>query len=153
MNSFQKNESKETFFSPVSTEEVPPPPPSLPKKPPPVSPQIHFCLWQEQACSFGSLPWFLRTSGWDVIGIKNYSFLGLELTWKPKQVYFTWEGKQQEEIVKIFIWNPGLCCVSLYVYSEFLWGEEKKKQWESPGKLGKHSCPRELCVIVLSLPI
>ncbi|EPQ13393.1 Solute carrier family 15 member 2 [Myotis brandtii] len=35
MNHFQKNESKETFFSPVSTEEVPPPPPSLPKKPPP----------------------------------------------------------------------------------------------------------------------
>ncbi|CAK6441705.1 unnamed protein product [Pipistrellus nathusii] len=35
MNPFQKNESKETFFSPVSTEEVPPPPPSLPKKPPP----------------------------------------------------------------------------------------------------------------------
>ncbi|XP_045707568.1 solute carrier family 15 member 2 isoform X2 [Phyllostomus hastatus] len=35
MNSFQKNESKETFFSPVSTEEVPPRPPRLPKKPPP----------------------------------------------------------------------------------------------------------------------
>ncbi|XP_045439909.1 solute carrier family 15 member 2 isoform X2 [Pipistrellus kuhlii] len=35
MNPFQKNESKETFFSPVSTEEVPPPPPSLLKKPPP----------------------------------------------------------------------------------------------------------------------
>ncbi|XP_035874058.1 solute carrier family 15 member 2 isoform X2 [Phyllostomus discolor] len=35
MNSFQKNESKETFFSPVSTEEVPPRPPKLPKKPPP----------------------------------------------------------------------------------------------------------------------
>ncbi|XP_016055413.1 PREDICTED: solute carrier family 15 member 2 [Miniopterus natalensis] len=35
MNPFQKNESKETFFSPVSTEEVPPRPPSLPKKPPP----------------------------------------------------------------------------------------------------------------------
>ncbi|XP_066203376.1 solute carrier family 15 member 2 isoform X3 [Saccopteryx leptura] len=35
MNPFQKNESKETFFSPVSTEEIPPRPPSLPKKPPP----------------------------------------------------------------------------------------------------------------------
>ncbi|XP_036098714.1 solute carrier family 15 member 2 [Molossus molossus] len=35
MNPFQKNESRETFFSPVSTEEVPPRPPSLPKKPPP----------------------------------------------------------------------------------------------------------------------
>ncbi|XP_014647692.1 PREDICTED: solute carrier family 15 member 2 isoform X2 [Ceratotherium simum simum] len=35
MNPFQKNESKETLFSPVSTEEVPPRPPSLPKKPPP----------------------------------------------------------------------------------------------------------------------
>ncbi|KAM5333296.1 solute carrier family 15 member 2 isoform 4-T4 [Glossophaga mutica] len=35
MNPFQKNESKETFFSPVSTEEVPPQPPRLPKKPPP----------------------------------------------------------------------------------------------------------------------
>ncbi|XP_026916773.1 solute carrier family 15 member 2 isoform X3 [Acinonyx jubatus] len=35
MNPFQKNESKETLFSPVSTEEVPPQPLSLPKKPPP----------------------------------------------------------------------------------------------------------------------
>ncbi|KAL2805021.1 solute carrier family 15 member 2 isoform b [Daubentonia madagascariensis] len=35
MNPFQKNESKETLFSPVSTEEVPPRPPSPPKKPPP----------------------------------------------------------------------------------------------------------------------
>ncbi|XP_024433790.2 solute carrier family 15 member 2 [Desmodus rotundus] len=35
MNPFQKNESKETFFSPVFTEEVPPRPPRLPKKPPP----------------------------------------------------------------------------------------------------------------------
>ncbi|ELK18081.1 Solute carrier family 15 member 2 [Pteropus alecto] len=35
MNPFQKNESKETSFSPVSTEEVPPRPPSLPKKPTP----------------------------------------------------------------------------------------------------------------------
>ncbi|XP_053420879.1 solute carrier family 15 member 2 [Nycticebus coucang] len=35
MNPFQKNESKETFFSPVSTEEVPHRPPSAPKKPPP----------------------------------------------------------------------------------------------------------------------
>ncbi|XP_060054266.1 solute carrier family 15 member 2 isoform X2 [Erinaceus europaeus] len=35
MNPFQKNESKETLFSPVSTEEVPPQPPSPPKKPPP----------------------------------------------------------------------------------------------------------------------
>ncbi|KAF6385504.1 solute carrier family 15 member 2 [Rhinolophus ferrumequinum] len=35
MNPFRKNESKETFFLPVSTEEVPPRPPSLPKKPPP----------------------------------------------------------------------------------------------------------------------
>ncbi|XP_036739335.2 solute carrier family 15 member 2 [Manis pentadactyla] len=35
MNPFQKNESKETLFSPVFTEEVPPQPPSLPKKPPP----------------------------------------------------------------------------------------------------------------------
>ncbi|VFV33409.1 solute carrier family 15 member [Lynx pardinus] len=34
MNPFQKNESKETLFSPVSTEEVPPQPLSLPKKPP-----------------------------------------------------------------------------------------------------------------------
>ncbi|XP_047421166.1 solute carrier family 15 member 2 [Sciurus carolinensis] len=32
MNPFQKNESKETLFSPVSTEEVPPRPPSPPKK-------------------------------------------------------------------------------------------------------------------------
>uniref|UniRef100_A0A452R480 Solute carrier family 15 member 2 n=1 Tax=Ursus americanus TaxID=9643 RepID=A0A452R480_URSAM len=35
MNPFQKNESKETLFSPVSTEEVPPRPLSLPKKPSP----------------------------------------------------------------------------------------------------------------------
>ncbi|KAL6029946.1 hypothetical protein STEG23_028874 [Scotinomys teguina] len=35
MNPFQKNESKETLFSPVSTEEVLPRPPSPPKKPPP----------------------------------------------------------------------------------------------------------------------
>uniref|UniRef100_H0WH76 Solute carrier family 15 member 2 n=1 Tax=Otolemur garnettii TaxID=30611 RepID=H0WH76_OTOGA len=35
MNPFQKNESKETFFSPVSTEEVPHRPPGAPKKPPP----------------------------------------------------------------------------------------------------------------------
>ncbi|XP_029796573.1 solute carrier family 15 member 2 isoform X2 [Suricata suricatta] len=35
MNPFQKNESKETLFSPVSTEEVPPQPLSLPKKPTP----------------------------------------------------------------------------------------------------------------------
>ncbi|XP_035949624.1 solute carrier family 15 member 2 isoform X2 [Halichoerus grypus] len=35
MNPFQKNESKETLFSPVSTEEVRPRPLSLPKKPPP----------------------------------------------------------------------------------------------------------------------
>ncbi|XP_054431197.1 solute carrier family 15 member 2 [Pteronotus mesoamericanus] len=35
MNPFQKNESKETFFSPVSTEEVSPRCPSLPKKPSP----------------------------------------------------------------------------------------------------------------------
>ncbi|XP_076974292.1 solute carrier family 15 member 2 [Tamandua tetradactyla] len=36
MNPFQKNVSKETLFSPVSTEEVrPPQPPSPPKKPPP----------------------------------------------------------------------------------------------------------------------
>ncbi|XP_015975432.2 solute carrier family 15 member 2 isoform X1 [Rousettus aegyptiacus] len=35
MNPFQINESKDTSFSPVSTEEVPPRPPSLPKKPPP----------------------------------------------------------------------------------------------------------------------
>lgn len=35
MNPFQKNESKETLFSPVSTEEVLPGPPSLPKKSPP----------------------------------------------------------------------------------------------------------------------
>ncbi|XP_058151707.1 solute carrier family 15 member 2 isoform X2 [Dasypus novemcinctus] len=34
MNPFQKNESKETLFSPVSTEELPPQPPSPPKKPP-----------------------------------------------------------------------------------------------------------------------
>ncbi|XP_004642255.1 solute carrier family 15 member 2 isoform X1 [Octodon degus] len=32
MNPFQKNESKETLFSPVSTEEVPPRPPSPPKQ-------------------------------------------------------------------------------------------------------------------------
>lgn len=63
MNPFQKNESKETFFSPVSTEEVPPPPPSLPKKPPPVSPQTPFCLRQEQACTFGSLLWLLGALG------------------------------------------------------------------------------------------
>ncbi|XP_063486223.1 solute carrier family 15 member 2 isoform X3 [Symphalangus syndactylus] len=35
MNPFQKNESKETLFSPVSIEEVPPRPPSPPKKPSP----------------------------------------------------------------------------------------------------------------------
>uniref|UniRef100_A0A8C3YVR1 Solute carrier family 15 member 2 n=1 Tax=Catagonus wagneri TaxID=51154 RepID=A0A8C3YVR1_9CETA len=35
MNPFQKNESKETLFLPVSTEEVPPRPPSFPKKPSP----------------------------------------------------------------------------------------------------------------------
>ncbi|XP_077740592.1 solute carrier family 15 member 2 isoform X1 [Canis aureus] len=35
MNPFQKNESKETLFSPVSTEEVPSRPLSLPKTPPP----------------------------------------------------------------------------------------------------------------------
>ncbi|XP_064350764.1 solute carrier family 15 member 2 isoform X2 [Camelus dromedarius] len=35
MNPFQKNESKETLFSPVSTEEVQPRPPSFPKKPSP----------------------------------------------------------------------------------------------------------------------
>nr|XP_048310152.1 solute carrier family 15 member 2 [Myodes glareolus] len=35
MNPFQKNESKETLFSPVSTEEVLPRPPSPPKKSPP----------------------------------------------------------------------------------------------------------------------
>ncbi|XP_036059956.1 solute carrier family 15 member 2 [Onychomys torridus] len=35
MNPFQKNESKETLFSPVSTEEVLPRPSSPPKKPPP----------------------------------------------------------------------------------------------------------------------
>lgn len=35
MNPFQKKESKETLFSPVSTEEVLPRPPSPPKKPPP----------------------------------------------------------------------------------------------------------------------
>ncbi|XP_011826979.1 PREDICTED: solute carrier family 15 member 2 isoform X2 [Mandrillus leucophaeus] len=35
MNSFQKNESKETLFSPVSIEDVPPRPPSPPKKPSP----------------------------------------------------------------------------------------------------------------------
>ncbi|XP_004675226.1 PREDICTED: solute carrier family 15 member 2 isoform X2 [Condylura cristata] len=34
MNPFQKNESKETLFSPVSTDEMPPQPPSLPKPPP-----------------------------------------------------------------------------------------------------------------------
>ncbi|KAM5276386.1 solute carrier family 15 member 2 isoform 1-T1 [Hipposideros larvatus] len=35
MNPFRKNESKETFFLPVSTDEASPQPPSLPKKPPP----------------------------------------------------------------------------------------------------------------------
>ncbi|KAI4579161.1 hypothetical protein MJG53_001034 [Ovis ammon polii x Ovis aries] len=35
MNPFQKNDSKETLFLPVSTEEVPPQPPSFPKKPSP----------------------------------------------------------------------------------------------------------------------
>uniref|UniRef100_A0A2K6RDW3 Solute carrier family 15 member 2 n=1 Tax=Rhinopithecus roxellana TaxID=61622 RepID=A0A2K6RDW3_RHIRO len=35
MNPFQKNESKETLFSPVSIEDVPPRPPSPPKKPSP----------------------------------------------------------------------------------------------------------------------
>ncbi|KAM6222311.1 solute carrier family 15 member 2 isoform 2-T2 [Rhynchocyon petersi] len=35
MNTFQKKESKETLFSPVSIEEVPPRPTSPPKKPPP----------------------------------------------------------------------------------------------------------------------
>ncbi|XP_012874785.1 PREDICTED: solute carrier family 15 member 2 [Dipodomys ordii] len=35
MNPFQKNESKQTLFSPVCTEEVPPRPPSPPEKPPP----------------------------------------------------------------------------------------------------------------------
>ncbi|EHB05813.1 Solute carrier family 15 member 2 [Heterocephalus glaber] len=35
MNPFQKNESKETLFSPVSTEEVPPKPSSPPKQSPP----------------------------------------------------------------------------------------------------------------------
>ncbi|XP_036907408.1 solute carrier family 15 member 2 isoform X3 [Sturnira hondurensis] len=47
MNPFQKNESKETFFSPVSTEEVPPRPPRLPKKPPPDNHlSIHgVCAW------------------------------------------------------------------------------------------------------------
>lgn len=54
MNPFQKNESKETLFSPVSTEEVPPRLLSLPKKPTPVSPQIPVSFWQEQNCSFGS---------------------------------------------------------------------------------------------------
>jgi hypothetical protein len=42
MNTFQKNESKETLFSPVSIEEAPPRPSSPPKKPTPVSPQIQF---------------------------------------------------------------------------------------------------------------
>ncbi|DAA33423.1 solute carrier family 15 member 2 [Bos taurus] len=35
MNPFQKNDSKETLFLPVSTEEVPPRPPSFPEKPSP----------------------------------------------------------------------------------------------------------------------
>ena len=42
MNPFQKNESKETLFSPVSTEEMLPRPPSPPKKSPPVSPKVRF---------------------------------------------------------------------------------------------------------------
>lgn len=42
MNPFQKNESKETLFSPVSTEEMLPGPPSPPKKSTPVSPKVRF---------------------------------------------------------------------------------------------------------------
>lgn len=60
MNPFQKNDSKETLFLPVSTEEVPPQPPSFPKKPSPVSPGIHLCLLTgTQTYSVGS-PWSLE---------------------------------------------------------------------------------------------
>jgi len=48
MNPFQKNESKDTRFLPVSTEEVPPQSSNFPKKLSPVSPGIHLCLWQEE---------------------------------------------------------------------------------------------------------
>lgn len=60
MNPFQKNDSKETLFLPVSTEEVPPQSSNFPKKPSPVSPEIHLCLLQEQTYSVGSPPWPLQ---------------------------------------------------------------------------------------------
>ena len=60
MNPFQKNESKETVFLPVSTEAVPPQSSNFPKKPSPVNLGIHLCLWQEQTYSVGSPPWPLQ---------------------------------------------------------------------------------------------
>lgn len=59
MNPFQKNESKETLFSPVSTEEMLPRPPSPPKKSPPVSPEVQFVSDGKRVTAYVSLPKFL----------------------------------------------------------------------------------------------
>lgn len=102
MNPFQKNESKETLFSPVSIEDVPPRPPNPPKKPSPVSPQIQSCLWQEWLPSFGSLPWAPELQAELYQGIKMIlSWIQNSPETKSKQkLPLHKKTKQQEEVVK-----------------------------------------------------
>lgn len=144
MNPFQKNESKETLFSPVSTEEMLPRPPSPPKKSPPVSPEVQFVSDCNRVTAYVSLPKFLLgccNFALNCVRAEKLLSRGIRIHLKIYSRFFCFGKEATGWVSRIFFFQLGPR-VLLY-FTAYSLGE--KKHFECPGRLGKHSC-LENCV-------